>query len=131
METIKNKKAENIDVLVGDETENHFKTEHKSDDLISEKSSELLDSLQRLQADFNNYRRRTEKEKQELAEFVRGNVALEILPIIDDFERLLSSKSKNIEINKGALLIYKNLISVLEKFGLEAFLDKGKEFDSN
>ena len=90
-----------------------------------------MDSLQRLQAYFNNYRKSAEKEKQELAECVKGNVALEILPILDDFERLLSSKSKNIEIKKGALLIYKNLKSVLEKFGLEAFLDKGEDFDPN
>lgn len=130
MDTLENKRTDEIDILIDDE-----KTEQKKSSQSSEKLSvesvELMDSLQRLQADFSNYRRRSEKEKEELAEFVRGNIVLEILPIIDDFERLLRSKSENIDIKKGAHLIYKNLMSTLEKLGLVAFLDKGEEFDPN
>ena len=129
MNTLENKRTNEIDILIADENEKQTQSSHVSDDLNGEKYAELLNSLQRLQADFNNYRKRSEKEKEELADFVRGNLVLELLPIIDDFERLLHSKSQNIDVKKGALLIYKNLMMTLEKFGLKAFLDKGKQFN--
>lgn len=128
MNPLDNPKTNATDLVIEAEEENQIQSNSTIND---EKRIELLDSLQRLQADFINYRRHSEKEKEELAEFVRGNVIFELLPIVDDYERLINSKSNHSDIKNGALLIYKNLMSILHGFGLMAFVDKGKEFDPN
>ncbi len=95
------------------------------------KEQEYLEMLQRLKAEFDNYRKRMEKEKQELAEYVRGNLIRELLPILDDFERLLEAESDAQKLKEGARMIYSNLLSVLGKYGLEAFAAEGEHFDPN
>ena len=93
--------------------------------------SEYLEMLQRLKADFDNYRKRTEKEKAELAQYIRGNMINQLLAILDDFERLLETESDGSKIKEGAQLIYQNFYAILQKFGLESFTDQDKFFDPN
>ncbi len=85
----------------------------------------------RLQADFDNFRKHSKKEKEELSEYIVGNVIVKLLPILDDFERLLKTDATNSDIKHGVQLIYKNLISVFEQFGLKSFTDAGELFDPN
>ena len=93
------------------------------------KEAEYLDMLQRLKAEFDNYRRRTEREKAELADYVRGNLIRELLPVLDDFERLLEADTDARQLKEGARMIYDNLLSVLGKYGLEPFAAEGEHFD--
>ncbi|WP_143145333.1 nucleotide exchange factor GrpE [Tepidibacter thalassicus] len=94
---------------------------------------ELKDSLQRLQADFNNYRRRVEKEKKDISVFANEKIVLEILPIIDNMERALSSsvEEKESSIYKGVELVLKQLVDTLSKFGVEEIKAEDSEFDPN
>lgn len=106
----------------------------KAEDTPEESTKQTPDyyeMLQRLQADFDNYRRRSNKEKEELANYVRGEMIRQLLPILDDLERLLNAKSEQHDLEHGARLIYKNFLTVLKNLGMKSFTDQGKDFDPN
>lgn len=93
---------------------------------------ELKNSLQRLQADFNNFRKRTEKEKTDISTFANEKLICELLLVLDNFERALESNDdKEAEFYKGVSLIYKQIIDTLSKFGLETIASDNEEFDPN
>jgi len=115
--------------IEGSETKGTEEVAERSE--VQSKETEYLDMLQRLKAEFDNYRRRTEKEKQELADYVRGDLIRELLPVLDDFERLLEAETDARQLKEGARMIYQNLLSVLNKYGLEAFAAEGEHFDPN
>ncbi len=130
MVDIKDKKSETFDIPVEVEEVNSKKNNVESP-ATGDSGSDYLETLQRLQADFDNFRKHCKKEKEELSEYVLGNVILQLLPILDDFERLLKTDTDNSDIKHGAHLIYKNLITVFKQFGLKSFTDSGKKFDPN
>ena len=109
------------------------KPEEKKDPK-DEKIAELTERLQRLMAEFDNYRKRTEKEK--LAQYdlgVSGTVA-KLLPMVDSFDRGLASvKDSDPEspVVAGMDLIYKQLQKALSEIGVEPMNAEGKEFDPN
>ncbi|MEE4312216.1 MAG: nucleotide exchange factor GrpE [candidate division KSB1 bacterium] len=99
----------------------------KSDD-----DGRLLNRLQRLQAEFENYKKREEREKGQLSSYVKGQLVSTILPIIDDMERLLKhEESDENNVMEGVRAIYMKLLSILEKEGLEPIESLGKNFDPN
>jgi molecular chaperone GrpE len=89
------------------------------------------DRYKRLQADFDNFRRRTRQEKEELSNIMAQNIILELLPILDNFERALSSASiqDTDKMLSGVEMIYRQLNQVLEKNGLTAVEAVGKVFN--
>lgn len=95
--------------------------------------NQLKDQNLRKIAEFENYKRRTEKEFLAHLEFANEGLITEILPVLDDFERFLehvdSSKDKN-SLKEGVELVYKKLYSVLEKKGLKVMDVIGEEFDT-
>ncbi|PRX28351.1 molecular chaperone GrpE [Orenia metallireducens] len=98
-----------------------------------EEKEKYIDRLQRLQAEFSNYRKRVIKEKSNLAEQATKDFIVELLPIIDNFERALAS-SLNDEgdgVLKGVEMIYRQLNNLLTKTGVEAIVTVGEEFDPN
>ncbi|MGF7185480.1 molecular chaperone GrpE [Desulfitispora alkaliphila] len=93
---------------------------------------ELYTRLQRLQADFENFRRRTKKEKEEFAKYANKSLIEEMLPILDNFERALQAeKDENNSFKKGVEMIFNQLIETLKKEGLDMIVSVGKEFDPN
>ncbi len=88
------------------------------DRLIKEKT-EFQDLLQRRQAEFENYRRRSERERGELLEFAAMDTVKALLPILDDFERALKNEGPDKEYTRGMELIYQRLYEALKKLGLE------------
>jgi molecular chaperone GrpE len=86
--------------------------------LIKEKA-ELQDLLQRRQAEFENYRRRSERERGELLEFAAMDTVKSLLPVLDDFERALKTEGSDKEYARGMELIYQRLYEALKKLGLE------------
>ncbi len=110
-------------------TENSEDSESTVEKDKNQDNSEHLELLQRLKAEFDNYRKRTEKEKQELSKFVEGNLIQKIIPILDDLERLLQSGSQDNSLMEGCRLIYENINSILNELGLEAFTKVGDMFD--
>ena len=95
--------------------------------------AELMDRILRLQADFDNYRRRTRQEQSELSAFVTQNLIKELLPVIDNFERALSSRPTDDPSGFGAgvEMIFRQLYGVLEKQGITTVDAVGSLFDPN
>ena len=104
--------------------------EAERDRLIEEKN-DLMDRLLRRQAEFDNFRRRAEREKADILEFANTDTVRAILPILDDFERALKVECSGKEYARGMELIYQRLLDALKKFGLEPISAKGLKFDPN
>lgn len=105
---------------------------NEDENKVSDEIEELKTSLQRLQADFNNYRRRVDKEKETLATFANEKIITEIIPVLDNFERALdSNEDKENEFYKGTELIFKQLLDAMKKFGLEEIKSDDEIFDPN
>lgn len=95
---------------------------------LAEKENRYL----RLQADFENFRRRTRQEKEELAAVVTQNLLKDLLPFLDNFERALAAENSDAEsLRAGVEMMYKQLVEALKKEGLEYIETKDKPFDPN
>lgn len=95
---------------------------------------ELISRLQRLQAEFDNYRRRTQTEKEELAKFAIQDFLLRLLPVIDNFERAIDAASDAKDASslyEGVEMIYRQLIDVLGKEEVFPIDAVGEPFDPN
>jgi molecular chaperone GrpE len=98
----------------------------------SKRANEYLSSLQRVSADFENYKKRVEKEKAEWIKFANESLILELMASIDNFERALKAANKNKDcesLRKGTEIIYKEMMSILMKNGLEEIKTLGENFD--
>jgi len=98
---------------------------------IEEKDQKIEDyysHLQRLQADFENYKKRTEKEMNELSSHANEKLIIKIIEIYEDLERSLNTES-NEEVKKGVEIMYKKLKNLLEKEGLSEIPTEGQKFD--
>ena len=90
----------------------------------------LLDRLARLQAEFENARKRAAREQQEFREYAMADGLKALLPILDSFERAMQSGSQETsEFHSGVELIYKQLLDTLGKLGLRRIPAKGEQFD--
>ena len=89
----------------------------------------LLDRLARMQAEFENARRRAAKEQQDFRDFATVDAIKPLLPVIDNFERALRAKSESGEFRTGIELIYKQLQDVLTRLGVQPISAKGQQFD--
>jgi molecular chaperone GrpE len=86
---------------------------------LAKEKAEVLDLLQRRQADFETYRRRVERERSDLFEFAAMDAVKALLPVLDDFERALKVESADKEYARGMEIIYQRLYENLKKLGLE------------
>jgi len=96
---------------------------------LEEEKDNYYNKLQRLQADFVNYRNRTKREKESIALEAKIEIVNEILPVIDNFERALSAEGEENDLRTGVEMIYKQLLSNLKSQGLEKISTVGEEFD--
>lgn len=102
----------------------------EAEKLAAEKA-ELQDLLLRARAEFDNFRRRVERERFEYLQYAAMDSVREILPVLDDFERALKAETADREYAKGVELIYQRLSDRLQKLGLEPIEAVGKPFDPN
>ena len=100
-------------------------------DKLAAENAELLDRHLRAQAEFQNFRRRVEREKVEFLEYASTEAVRALLPVLDDFERALSVPCADKEYTKGMELIYQRLSDQLKKLGLDAIAAQGQPFDPN
>lgn len=100
------------------------------DSLATEKA-EIYDRLLRRQAEFENFRKRTDRERAEFFEYAGMESARALLPVLDDFERALKLPCSDAEYAKGMELIYSRLLESLKKQGLEPVESVGAKFDPN
>lgn len=90
--------------------------------------------LQRLQADFDNYRKRTQKEKVELIKYASERLVEELLPVLDNFDRAVSSAKVNPDFtsfSQGVEMILRQMQTALSKEGLKVMEVVGQPFDPN
>ncbi|MGA3025203.1 MAG: nucleotide exchange factor GrpE [Bryobacteraceae bacterium] len=100
------------------------------DQLLAERA-DLQDRLLRRQAEFENSRRRAERERADVLEYAATDTVRTLLPIADDFERALKVESADKEYARGMELIYQRLAGALTKLGLEPIAAEGQPFDPN
>lgn len=104
----------------------------KKADALATKNAELEDRVMRQMAEFENFRKRTEKEKATMFEMGAKSVIEKLLPVVDNFERGLSSvaeESKTDPVYEGMNLIYKQLMDELDKLGVKPIEALGQEFN--
>ena len=102
------------------------KEERKED---NKKIEELTDSLKRLAAEFENYKKRVDKERIEFVKYAHAEVIARILPVLDSFELALKNTTNTEKLIEGVKMIYAQLYSVLEAEGLKPIKATGEKFD--
>ena len=107
------------------ESENTEETAEVKDEL-----SEMKEKYLRLYSDFENFRKRTAKEKIDLIQGASAQLIIELLPVMDDYERALANAPKG-EISEGTQLIFNRLNSILLAKGLKVLPAKGEVFDAD
>lgn len=98
-------------------------------DRLAAEISEWRDRAMRAQAEFQNFRRRVEKERVDLLDYSATEAVRPLLAVLDDFERALKTESADKEYAKGMELIYQRFFDALKKLGLEPIESLGKPFD--
>ena len=104
----------------------------KKKDKKDEKIEELTDKLTRQMAEFDNFRKRTEKEKSQMYEVGAKDIIEKILPVVDNFERGLAAvpeEEKDSPFADGMTKIYKQMMTVFEEMGVKAIDAVGEEFN--
>jgi molecular chaperone GrpE len=97
---------------------------------IVEEPEDYLALAQRIQADFENYRKRAAREAAAAGERAKGGLVRELLPVVDNLERALASAEEGEQhLAEGVRLVHSELIAVLERNGVEQFDPAGEKFD--
>ena len=93
-------------------------------------AEKYLDMARRLQADFDNYRKRTQKENEEFRKFACSSIVSDLLTVVDDLDRALEHAGEETDLVKGIRGVRSNLMKILEANGLQEIPAEGK-FDPN
>ena len=130
---------DNREELENQEQEGSIKAQEKEEkqplsreEELELKHSELNDKYLRLYSDFENYRKRTAKEKIHLIDSSNRDLLATLLPVIDDFERAITSNENTEDptaLKEGFLLIYNKIINIMEMEGVKPMNALGKPFD--
>jgi molecular chaperone GrpE len=100
-------------------------------DQLAVEKADLKDRLLRTLADFDNFRRRAERDRSEYVQFAAMEMVRDLIPILDDFRRAVKVETADKEYAKGIDLIDQRLFETLKKAGLEPIEATGKRFDPN
>ena len=109
-------------------------SDNASTDQVSREVAELKDKYLRLYADFENFRRRTAKEKLDLINNANEGLLQALIPVVDDFERAMQSIENAGDVDalkEGVTLIYNKLFKTLENKGLKPMVSKGEPFNAD
>ena len=133
--TVEQKPAEKEETPSAEQDNEAFEVVKKSaEDELTEKLAEMQDKYLRLSAEFDNYRKRTLREKMEITKTAGEALLVSILPVIDDFERALRSMDavENCDsIKEGVLLIYNKLSDFLRQNGVKEVEALDRDFDAD
>jgi len=115
----------------GDDRGTAAAAEQPDSDALRRERDTLQDRLLRTAAEFDNYRKRVERERRELAEYAGADILTDMLPIIDDLERALQAPAAGEaeSYRRGVELIYKQMTDLLRKRGVKAIEAVGNQFD--
>ena len=124
------KETETKDAKPEEKTKTSFFGKKKKDK-FEQQVEELTDRLKRNMAEFDNFRKRTEKEKASMYVIGARDIVEKILPVVDNFERGLAQAPEGDAFADGMKMIYKQLMTALDEMGVKEIEAKGKEFDPN
>lgn len=107
------------------------KTEEKSEEKTEEKADDGNEKYVRLMAEFQNYKKRVAKEKNDIREYATEKLVMELLPVLDNFERALAASAEDDPAGyaKGMELIFTQMVTELQKSGLAEVEAEGQNFD--
>lgn len=94
-------------------------------------NEELRDRYVRTLADFENYRKRADREKQDFFKYAMAGLLKDVLPVLDNFDRALEHAEEGDDFHKGVALIYKQLFDVLKRHGVRVIDEANVHFDPN
>jgi len=89
----------------------------------------LVDRLARMQAEFDNARKRAQREQQDYRDYALTDIVKTLIPVMDSFDRALQSSPEKSEFHLGVELIHKQLLDALTKIGVQPISAKGQQFD--
>ena len=130
----KAEEAEKPDEVKAESTpETEDKKEMTQEEKLQAQLNEKNDQLLRMAAEYDNFRKRTQREKESLYSDCKVSVIKELLPVIDNFERcvVFNEGTSFEDYRKGVEMTYKQFGDMLKKLGIEAFGEVGEEFDPN
>lgn len=130
----KAEEAEKPDEVKTESTpEKEDKKEMTQEEKLQAQLNEKNDQLLRMAAEYDNFRKRTQREKESLYSDCKVSVIKELLPVIDNFERcvVFNEGTSFEDYRKGVEMTYKQFGDMLKKLGIEAFGEVGEEFDPN
>ena len=138
-EDLDNKIAEENKSEVSDDKKSSDKKESSKEDELAklnenlekkdEEIVELKSHIQRLQADFDNFRKQNEKQRQDLINYANEGLIVKFLDVYEDMERALENSNNEEELREGLELIYSKMKTTLEKEGVEEIPAVGEKFD--
>ncbi|MBQ6634498.1 MAG: nucleotide exchange factor GrpE [Ruminococcus sp.] len=105
--------------------------EQSEEEKLTAELADQKDKYLRLMAEYDNFRKRSAKERLELMETAKGNAVSEILPVLDNFERALATETQDEAYKSGVEMIFKQFSDALAKLGVEVIDPTGQEFDPN
>ena len=114
-------------------TEKKPKKSKKNEEVekLKDELSKTKDLLSRTAAEFDNFKKRTERERLSVAEFAKASMFKDFLPVLDNAYRALSAQSDSEDYSKGLEMIIKQFIAIPEKMNVTALAQVGDEFDPN
>lgn len=124
-----NQEAAEEKEAVADETADPAEAKAEDKEAATEEDGDA--KYLRLMADFQNYKKRVEKEKKDLYSYANEKLVTEILAVLDNFERALFHEDSGDGFKEGMEMIFKQLVDVLEKSGLAEIAALGEDFDPN
>lgn len=106
-------------------------TEEKAEEKTEEKADDGNEKYVRLMAEFQNYKKRVAKEKNDIREYATEKLVMELLPVLDNFERALAANAEDDPAGyaKGMELIFTQMVTELQKSGLAEVEAEGQDFD--
>ncbi len=132
--------VESLEINEAGEVEGSLSEEDEQSDLQSEleeirsQAEEYLDGWQRARAEFANYKKRIQKEREDSRSFITAEIMSKYITVVDDFERALSDRPSDGASDawaEGVDMIYRKLKTILESEGVEEFSPEGEIFDPN
>lgn len=103
----------------------------KKDNKLEQQVEELTDRLKRSMAEFDNFRKRTEKEKSSMYVIGAKDIIEKMLPVVDNFERGLAQAPEDDSFAEGMKMIYRQMMTAFDEMGVKPIEAVGKEFDPN
>ena len=124
--------AENKENLQEETVEEVENTEPTAEEKLTQELNETKDKLLRVMAEYDNFRKRSQKEKEMAYGDTKASTIAEFLPVYDNFERAMSADATDLDsFKKGIEMIFNQYGETFKKLGVESFGAKGDEFDPN